>query len=62
MVILLLVFRVLIIKQRSKAVDYFIVIFFWNVRCEKPKIQSLILLPPQWHHFFGIGSVDYLLL
>ena len=31
-----------------------------NVEYKKLKIKTLILLPPQWQHFFSIGGFDSL--
>ena len=63
LVVLLSLFRVFIIKWISKGIDYSIAIFC-NVKYvdyENPTIQTLILLPPQWHHLFYIRGVDYLI-
>ena len=46
------IFRVLNIKIRSKVVDQFIFIFCSNVKNTNSTVQTLILLPPQRNHFF----------
>ena len=65
LVTLLSLFRVLSIKLIIKVINQSIAIFCLNVKYVEyanTKIQTLILLPPIWNHFFIIVGVEYLLL
>ena len=54
LLLLLLLVSVLIIKQRTKVLDYSIAIFCLNVKYANPTVKTQILLPSQCHHLFSI--------